>query len=85
MTRAVHDPTKPHPVAGDIWEQRGSQGRAVKILGVEWRTYRFGERVHEVTYRTEPETARTQTVVADCASFGKRFRRRIDPTEGLDL
>lgn len=69
------------PIAGDIWEEKARPERTVEILKVEWRTYRWGQRKHEVTYKTRTTPAKrpqSMPTVTEVATFQKRFRKHYD-------
>lgn len=75
------------PIVGDIWEEKRSPSRTVEILTVEWCTYAWGQRKHEVTYRTVTPVPKRKPghsgIVTEVAKFQQRFRKHydLDPEE----
>lgn len=73
------------PVVGDVWASKRREGYTVEVLKVEWRTYRWGQRVHEVTYRTKTTPAKRAAdydMVTTVEKFLKQFRKTYP---GLDV
>lgn len=74
------------PIVGDIWESKRDSARTVVVERVEWRTYRWGQRVHEVTYRTRTTSAtraQRHSTVTEVKKFQQQFRKHYEGLENL--
>lgn len=72
------------PVAGDIWKSKHRAGYSVLVLAVEWRTYRFGQRIQMVDYKTHTTPAKRASPIpaqTDMDNFLRTFRKTYPELE----